>query len=191
MPRQTLTSYIKRAGDEMLDKIFHFVVAEMNRRKAAKQNVDVGFWDSNGNYTEDIQKLEPEEQTELNELYSPDIDLIVWFDNKKGVVIPEIYIDEFLRKVQDLALSYGMDYSRSSSPRGMFRQLKELEKDGYFETEETRFNNAEELAEILRLGHGLQARVPPRWPSHRPGRLQEVQGDHPGRRGAEPRVSSG
>lgn len=150
MPRQTLTSYIKRAGDEMLDKIFHFVVAEMNRRKAAKQNVDVGFWDSNGNYTEDIQKLEPEEQAELNELYSPDIDLIVWFDNKKGVAIPEIYIDEFLRKVQDLALSYGMDYSRSSSPRGMFRQLKELEKDGYFETEETSFNNAEELAEILR-----------------------------------------
>lgn len=43
-----------------------------------------------------------------------------------------------------------MDYSRSSSPRGMFRQLKELEKDGYFETEETGFNNAEELAEILR-----------------------------------------
>ena len=148
MPKLTLTNYIKRAGDEMLDKIFHFVVAEMNRRKAVKQNVDVGFWDSNGNYTEDIQKLEPEEQAEFNEPYSPDINLMFWL--KEGITNPEIYIDEFLRKVQDLALNYGMDYSRSSSPRGMFRQLKEVEKDGYFETEETGFNNAEELAEILR-----------------------------------------
>ena len=150
MPKLTLTNYIKRASDEMLDKIFHFVIAEINRRKAKKQNVDVGFWDSEGNYTEDIQKLEPEEQVELNELYSPDIDLIVWFDNKKGVAIPEIYVDEFLRKIQDLALNYGLDYFRSSSPRGMFCQLKELEKDGYFEVEEMGFNNADELAEILR-----------------------------------------
>lgn len=65
MPRQTLTSYIKRAGDEMLDKIFHFVVAEMNRRKAKKQNVDVGFWDSNGNYTEDIQPVDADELAEI------------------------------------------------------------------------------------------------------------------------------
>ena len=65
MPRQTLTSYIKRAGDEMLDKIFHFVVAEMNRRKAAKQNVDVGFWDSEGNYTEDIQPVDSDELAEI------------------------------------------------------------------------------------------------------------------------------
>ena len=98
MPRQTLTSYIKRAGDEMLDKIFHFVVAEMNRRKAAKQNVDVGFWDSNGNYTEDIQKLEPEEQAEFNEPYSPDINLMFWLNNKEDITNPEIYIDEFLKK---------------------------------------------------------------------------------------------
>lgn len=65
MPRQTLTSYIKRAGDEMLDKMFHCVIAEMNRRKATKQNVDVGFWDSEGNYTEDIQPVDSDELAEI------------------------------------------------------------------------------------------------------------------------------
>lgn len=65
MPRQTLTSYIKRASDEMLDKMFHCVIAEMNRRKAAKQNVDVGFWDSEGNYTEDIQPVDSDELAEI------------------------------------------------------------------------------------------------------------------------------
>ncbi len=90
MPRQTLTTYIKRASDEMLDKMFHCVIAEMNRRKAdceqrlevfdtsktvtpfnasnqaaAKQNVDVGFWDSEGNYTEDIQPVDSDELAEI------------------------------------------------------------------------------------------------------------------------------
>lgn len=65
MPRQTLTSYIKRASDEMLDKIFHCVIAEMNSRKAKKQNIDVGFWDSEGNYTEDIQPVDADELAEI------------------------------------------------------------------------------------------------------------------------------
>lgn len=65
MPRQTLTSYIKRASDEMLDKMFHCVIAEMNRRKAKKQNVDVGFWNSEGNYTEDIQPVDSDELAEI------------------------------------------------------------------------------------------------------------------------------
>ena len=65
MPRQTLTSYIKRASDEMLDKIFHCVIAEMNRRKAKEQNVDIGFWDSEGNYTEDIQPVDSDELAEI------------------------------------------------------------------------------------------------------------------------------
>lgn len=150
MPRQTLTSYIKRASDEMLDKIFHFVVAEMNRRKAVKQNVDVGFWDSNGNYAEDIQKLEPEEQAEFNEPYSPDINLMFWLNNKEDITNPEIYIDEFLRKIQNLALSCGMVYFCQNSPQGIYRLIKKSGKDGYFEDKETGFNNAEELAEILR-----------------------------------------
>ena len=65
MPRQTLTNYIKQASDEILDKIFHFVVAEINRRKAKEQNIDVGFWDSDGNYTEDIQCIEADELAEI------------------------------------------------------------------------------------------------------------------------------
>lgn len=65
MPRQTLTNYIKRTSDEMLDKMFHCVIAEMNRRKAAKQNVDVGFWDSEGKYTEDIQPVDSDELAEI------------------------------------------------------------------------------------------------------------------------------
>lgn len=65
MPRQTLTNYIKRTSDDVLDKIFHLVIAEMNRRKAKKQNVDVGFWDSNGNYTEDIQPVDADELAEI------------------------------------------------------------------------------------------------------------------------------
>lgn len=65
MPRQTLTNYIKQTNDEILDKIFHFVVAEMNRRKAKEQNIDVGFWDSDGNYTEDIQSIDNNELAEI------------------------------------------------------------------------------------------------------------------------------
>ena len=65
MPKLTLTNYIKRVSDEMLDKIFHFVIAEINCRKAAKQNVDVGFWDSEGNYTEDIQPVDSDELAEI------------------------------------------------------------------------------------------------------------------------------
>ncbi len=65
MPKLTLTNYIKRTSDDALDKIFHLVIAEMNRRKAKKQNVDVGFWDSEGNYTEDIQPVDADELAEI------------------------------------------------------------------------------------------------------------------------------
>lgn len=44
-------------SDDTLDEIFHGVIAEMNKRKAKRQNVDVGFWDSDGNYKEDIQEI--------------------------------------------------------------------------------------------------------------------------------------
>lgn len=54
-------------SDDKLDKIFHGVIAEINKRKAEKQGVDVGFWDSEGNYKDDVQKLCPEE---LNETFS-------------------------------------------------------------------------------------------------------------------------
>ena len=93
MPRQTLTSYIKRAGDEMLDKIFHFVVAEMNRRKAAKQNVDVGFWDSDGNYTEDIQEIGQEE------LKNHFVDLNKMVDSPKQALEP--FQDEYFKGVEN------------------------------------------------------------------------------------------
>ena len=66
--KQTLTSYIRKMDDDRLNSLFQYVVGEMNRRKAKKQNVDVGFWNSDGVYIPDIQKLdESDEWNKLNE----------------------------------------------------------------------------------------------------------------------------
>lgn len=61
MTRQTLSSYIKKADSDTLDDLFHTVITEMNRRKAKTQKVDVGFWNSEGEYIEDIQEVSLEE----------------------------------------------------------------------------------------------------------------------------------
>lgn len=45
-------------NEEQLSTILHNVVEELNRQKAKRQNVDVGFWDSDGNYKEDIQQID-------------------------------------------------------------------------------------------------------------------------------------
>ena len=45
-------------NEEQLSTILHNVIEELNRQKAKRQNVDVGFWDSDGNYKEDIQKID-------------------------------------------------------------------------------------------------------------------------------------
>lgn len=67
--KQTLTSYIRTMDDERLTLLFQYVVGEMNRRKAKKQNVDVGFWSSDGIYIPDIQKIdESDEWALLNEV---------------------------------------------------------------------------------------------------------------------------
>ena len=66
--KQTLTSYIRSMDDDRLYSLFQYVIGEMNRRKAKKQNVDVGFWNSDGVYIPDIQKLdESDEWNKLNE----------------------------------------------------------------------------------------------------------------------------
>lgn len=66
--KQTLTSYIRSMDDDRLYSLFQYVIGEMNRRKAKKQNVDVGFWSSDGVYIPDIQKLdESDEWNKLNE----------------------------------------------------------------------------------------------------------------------------
>jgi len=66
--KQTLTAYIKTMTTDKLYKLYEYVVAEINRRKAKEQNVDVGFWNSEGVYIPDIQKLdESDEWKELNE----------------------------------------------------------------------------------------------------------------------------
>lgn len=44
-------------NEKQLSTILHNVVEELNRQKAKRQNVDVGFWDSDGNYKEDIQEI--------------------------------------------------------------------------------------------------------------------------------------
>lgn len=61
MPIKTLTTYIRSLNDEKLNKLFEYVVAEMNRRKAKERCVDVGFWNSDGVYIEDIQKIDEAE----------------------------------------------------------------------------------------------------------------------------------
>lgn len=136
---KTLTSYIRSLDDEKLNSLFEYIIAEMNRRKAKKQNVDVGFWNSDGVYIEDIQKInEFDEWAELknDEIAScSDSDLLVWLDSQNGNPIPEFNKDEFLRKLQDLALNYGFDFSCCSTIRGMYKKLKDLDKDGVFESE--------------------------------------------------------
>lgn len=57
---------IKQLTNEQLDNLFHGVIYEINVRKAEKQNVDVGFWNSDGVYIPDIQKID--ESDEWNEL---------------------------------------------------------------------------------------------------------------------------
>nr|DAG18239.1 MAG TPA: hypothetical protein [Caudoviricetes sp.] len=44
-------------NEEQLSTILHNVIEELNRQKAKRQNVDVDFWDSDGNYKEDIQEI--------------------------------------------------------------------------------------------------------------------------------------
>lgn len=47
----------------MLEKI----IVSINKKKAKKENtVDVGFWDKDGNYEEDIQEITPEEKSEID-----------------------------------------------------------------------------------------------------------------------------
>lgn len=137
---KTLTSYIRGLDDKKLSLLLEYIIAESNRRKAKKQNVDVGFWNSDGLYIEDIQKIdESDEWTELkkDEIAScSDYDLLIWFDSQNGTPIPEFNKDEFLCKVQDLALNYGFDFSHCSTIRGMYKKLKGLDEDGFFDEEE-------------------------------------------------------
>lgn len=59
---KTLKSYIKGLGDEELTSLFEYILAELNRRKAKEQNVDVGFWNSDGVYIPDIQKIDESDE---------------------------------------------------------------------------------------------------------------------------------
>ena len=60
---------IKQLTNEQLDNLFHGVIYEINVRKAEKQNVDVGFWDSTGEYKESIEEITIQE---LNENIQPE-----------------------------------------------------------------------------------------------------------------------
>ncbi len=59
--KQTLTSYIRTMATDDLYKLHDYIIGEMNRRKATEQNVDVGFWNSDGVYIPDIQKIDKNE----------------------------------------------------------------------------------------------------------------------------------
>lgn len=56
--RINLNEYLRRMNENELSEFLHKVVEELNRKKAKRQNVDVGFWDSEGNYKEDIQPID-------------------------------------------------------------------------------------------------------------------------------------
>lgn len=141
MPNKpTLKAYIKTLDDKELNSLFEYIIAEMNRRKAKEQSVDVGFWNSDGLYIKDIQKIdESDEWADLDTKTVNNLtkaDLMVWFDSQSGEPIPEYNKDEFLRKVQDIALNYGMDFSMCSDIQGMYKKLKELDKNGFFDEEQ-------------------------------------------------------
>lgn len=63
--KPSLKDYIRQMSEEQLSNHLHNVVEELNRKKAKRQNVDVGFWDSEDNYKEDIQPID--EHDEINE----------------------------------------------------------------------------------------------------------------------------
>ena len=65
---KTLKSYIKSLSDEDLTSLFEYIIAELNRRKAKEQNVDVGFWNSDGVYIPDIQKIDESDEWAIKEL---------------------------------------------------------------------------------------------------------------------------
>lgn len=102
MVRGTLSQYIRRADSGTLDNLFHAVIAEMNRRKATTQKVDVGFWNSDGKYIEDIQEVD------LLEM-SPDVlPGKVWdVSFVAGEIITLQKEIEFFSKVNDIAKEYG------------------------------------------------------------------------------------
>ena len=63
--KQTLTSYIRTMTTDNLYKLHDYIIGEMNRRKATEQNVDVGFWNSDGVYIPDIQKIDEQEEWQV------------------------------------------------------------------------------------------------------------------------------
>lgn len=65
---KTLKSFIKDLSDEDLTSFFEYIIAELNRRKAKEQNVDVGFWNSDGVYIPDIQKIDESDEWAMKEL---------------------------------------------------------------------------------------------------------------------------
>lgn len=65
---KTLKSFIKGLSDEDLTSLFEYIIAELNRRKAKEQNVDVGFWNSDGVYIPDIQKIDESDEWAMKEL---------------------------------------------------------------------------------------------------------------------------
>lgn len=82
---------IKQLTNEQLDNLFHGVIHEINVRKAEKQNVDVGFWDSTGEYKESIEEITIQE---LNENIQPE-------EKQDEAVILPVNITELQKLVQE------------------------------------------------------------------------------------------
>jgi len=91
-------------NEEQLSTILHNVVEELNRQKAERQNVDVGFWDSDGNYKEDIQEIdETDEWTNSKNgiiVSCDDSDLLAWFKTRKETPILKSIKNQFLQEIQ-------------------------------------------------------------------------------------------
>lgn len=101
MIRGILSQYIRRTDSGTLDNLFHAVIAEMNRRKATTQKVDVGFWDSDGKYIEDIQEIDLSEMIPA----SPGEVWDVSFVAMEAITLQKEI--EFFSKVNSIAKEYG------------------------------------------------------------------------------------
>lgn len=154
MPIKTLTSYIRSIDDEKLNKLFEYVIAEMNRRKAKKQNVDAGFWNSDGVYIEDIQKIDKSEHFQslnneeikyLSNMISKCESLSFLVQNKSPKA-SEIYLQkkkEYENQLKKLKAADLKSQTTSKSANAepipecnQYEKLKELDEDGFFDDEQ-------------------------------------------------------
>ena len=122
---------IKQLTNEQLDNLFHGVIYEINVRKAEKQNVDVGFWDSTGEYKESIEEITIQE---LNENIQPE-------EKQDEAVILPVNITALQKLVQE-------DAAAVKELENKFKKAVQSLKDIRIEIEELLMELEELLMEL-------------------------------------------